>query len=116
MPNIKTVPQIVNIEHYGGDTLELAVNCAAGFVNGRLFKAQLKLARTDTDPAATFTVTPNGPDSCTLMLPAATVADLLGMNLSWKGVWDCQVAPPAAPDPVTTLAQGDVTLTLDVTR
>lgn len=134
MAKLSAVPQTVDLEAYGGDTFTLAVTAPAALVDGRVWTAQIRDTRTSDTVDATFTITPpavaDGP--AYLTLPADVTEGLLaGAPLvnrvnprtgalyavpMYSGQWDVQVAGAGGADPVTTLAQGTFTCTVDVTR
>lgn len=117
MAVIKTIPETVDIDHYGGDTLSLGVSFPAGFVSGRVWTAEVRDTRDAANVVASFTVIPGATedDPITLMLPAATCRTLAA-DLTSNYVWDCQVAPAGGGDPTQTIAQGALKISLDVTR
>jgi hypothetical protein len=123
----------VDLEGWAGDTLTRAITVPAGFIQGRVFTAQVRSAADASIIDATFTVIPPVGDTglpAYLTLSSATTAGLVtggvistrvvsGRTVTqgiYKGVWDVQLAPAGGGDPTTTLCQGKVTITGDVTR
>ena len=131
MAKSSSVPDIADIEHYGGDTLVRQVvidtDDPAGFVAGREWSAQVRSAWDSPTIDAQFVVTPDA-TGCVLTLPSAVTAALLGMTTrdtpgtftivqgKYVGVWDCQLSPAGGGDPTTTVMRGSFTLIGDVTR
>jgi hypothetical protein len=130
--NLSTVPEIVNITHYGGDTLTIEVTPEAGLADGLDWNAQVRSSRTADPTSAVFVVTrPTAPGMPGyLVLPAAETARLCGTApvvqvrladgslfsvAEFQGVYDCQVSN-AGSDPVTTIVQGNLIIQIDVTR
>jgi hypothetical protein len=132
MADINTIPKVVNITHYGGDTLTLQVLAPAELVAGLDWNAQVRPSRESDVIDGTFDITPpavpNGPAYVVLqsevtsaLVGAAAVVRVraqdgsLRMIKQYAGVWDLQVSA-AGDDPVTTLVQGSLTIQVDVTR
>lgn len=132
-PVLDTRPQLVDITHYGSDTLTIEVTAPASLVSGKEWLAQIKTKKEDMVPSASFTITPpavaDGP--AYLILPSAESARLLGLGTAvrertsagtmavvqkYTGFWDCQVSATGGADPVTTLVQGKITIEIDVSR
>jgi len=133
MATISTIPTIVDITHYGGDTFTLEVKAAPEVTEGQSWNADIKLARDSDIVDASFSIIPppagggsayltlSSVDSARLVANAAVVTrrSPSGVQLSIKkytGVWDCQVSHPVDPDPVRTLVQGTFSIEVDVTR
>lgn len=133
MAELTTIPNVVNVRHYGGDTLYIYVKAPPELTDAKEWSAQVRANRLATVVDATFTITPSAGAGLptTLMLPAAVVRDLLddatqirvkdsagqyAMVMRYQGVWDVQIAAAGGTDPVQTLAQGTLTIDLDVTR
>ena len=133
MAESSSIPGTVDIKGYAGDTLTRSVTAPAALVDGLEWTAQIKAARDSDVVDAEFTITPpavaGGP--AYLVLPAAETARLVegaavrrvrtaagqtAYEAVYEGVWDCQVSGVDGADPVTTLVQGKVTITLDVSR
>jgi hypothetical protein len=114
MPKFDTRPTVVDIDHYGGDTLSIRVNVAADVVAGRVWKAQVRTKRTDAVPAADFICLPDS-TGCTVMLESESCKALAAAG-PYKGYWDVQVASTNGRDPVTTFAGGILNISPDVTR
>lgn len=125
MAQLDTRPQVVDIAHYAGDTLTLQITAPSGLISGMDWTAQIRGNRESGQVDAAFTITPTG-TGATLTLSAAESRRLAesgaqtnsarGQVLRYTGAWDVQVAAPGGGDPVTTLAQGTLTIDLDVTR
>lgn len=132
MATLDTTPQIVDIKHYGGDTLTVKVTAPAEVTDGMTWAAQIKAARDAPTPDAEFDIaapaasgdpaflTLTAADSAALVAgtPVVTKRGSNGITRSvqqYVGVWDCQVSA-AGLDPVRTLVQGSITLEMDVTR
>lgn len=132
MSSLDTRPQKVDILHYGGDTLTIRIQAPSSLTDGMTWKADVKAARGSDVVDASFVVTPpvssGGPAFLTLpaAVTAALVADapIVTKRLEdrstrsvqqYVGEWDCQISADGA-DPVTSLAQGTLTIELDVTR
>jgi hypothetical protein len=132
MADLSTVPQVVNLTGYGGDTLTVKIVVPAGVADGAQWDAQVRASRTSEVITSTFTViepaTPGDPGWITLpseetarLTGTAPVVQVRGLDGSLRavqkfvGVWDCQVSN-AGDDPVRTLVQGTITFETDVTR
>jgi len=148
---IDLTPQVLDIKAYGGDTVPILITFPPGYVAGRIWKAQVRTAATNTTTDAEFQVTLGATqdDPVTLILTSESTRALVtsavlraeqeaaakaparasrgpfssadpkvvGAPLaSYKGVWDCQLAPSGGGDPTTTIVRGTVELTLDVSR
>lgn len=131
MAVIDTRPDTVDIIHYAGDTLTIRVEAPASLTDGMTWLAQIKATRDSPTVDAVFNITPpqssGGP--AYLELPAAKTSELAGTGQvlremvagqlaaiqRYSGEWDVQVSDNGA-DPVKTLAQGTLTIELDVTR
>jgi hypothetical protein len=133
MATITTIPTIVDITHYGGDTFTLEVKAAPEVTDGQVWNADIKLARDSDVVDASFSILPPplGGGSAYLTLSSVDSARLVGtapiitrrspsgLLLSiqkYVGVWDCQVSHPTNPDPVRTLVHGTFSIEIDVTR
>jgi hypothetical protein len=120
MATLNSSPDLVDLVGYAGDTLTVTVTAPTSFIAGRVWAAQIRATAGASGVDATFIITPptvtDGP--ATLVLPAAETARLFssGVGKVYAGVWDCQLAPAGGGDPVTTLAQGRLTIGGDVTR
>jgi hypothetical protein len=114
MSSIDTRPQLVDIDHYAGDTLTLHVKIDAALVAGREWAAQVRVRRTNLQPDASFSVetTVDGAD---ITLSTAD-CQRLARRGRFTGFWDVQLYVPGREDPVTTLAQGSLRIHTDVTR
>lgn len=115
MADLSTLPQEANIDAYGGDTLTIHIKISVAEIAGRVFTAQVRSNNTAHKIDASFQVitTSEGAD---IRLLAADTKRLSSRGL-YEGRWDVQLAMAGAdPDPVTTLAYGDLRLHPDVTR
>jgi hypothetical protein len=125
-------PQVVDVNGYAGDTLEIAVVVPTTYINGRTFSAQVRPVVGSDVLSATFEITepvePNGP--AFLRLPSAVTRALvetggarvrtreLGITtniMRFSGVWDCQLSLNGG-DPVRTVAKGALYIDMDVTE
>jgi len=139
--SLDLTPQIFDIKAYGGDTLTIQVSFPAGFVAGRVWRAQVRPTATSAKIDAEFQIIlgANADAPVTLRLTSAVTRALVtegaatllrtptrrtGPSLlavgdplaTYKGVYDCQVAPSGGGDPTNTVVRGNLELTLDVTR
>jgi hypothetical protein len=114
MAELSTLPQEVNIEAYGHDTLTVHIKISAALIAGRVFTAQVRGKATSSKVDATFNVvtTATGAD---IVLSSVDTRRLSSRG-EYLGFWDVQLAPPTGVDPVTTLAYGELKLKPDVTR
>jgi len=124
---LSTVPMVVDVHHYGGDTLNILVVVPAAVIAGRDWDAEVRANREAVDVDATFDVlVGNTADEWYLQLPGAVVSELLATKsvvvrvdgkpvTRYVGVYDAQVSA-AGLDPIQTLVQGTLTIDLDVTR
>lgn len=132
MTTVSTVPMIVDIKAYGGDTLTITVTADASVTAGMHWDAEIRSTRDDETFDATFsikepvvagdpaTLTLSAVDSSRLVNTAPIVErrapdGALRSIQQYVGVWDCQVSNNHL-DPVRTLVQGSITIELDVTR
>lgn len=132
MASLDTTPDNVDITHYAGDTLTIKITAPFSMVNGKDWLAQVRSSKSSAQVDSTFIVTKpvvDG-DSAFLVLPAAETTRLVAnaqtrrvvrdgvalLMAQYKGVWDCQISGTGGTDPVTTLAQGALTIELDVSR
>lgn len=114
MTVLSTLPQVIDIDHYAGDTLTLHITVPTEVIAGRTFVAQVRANKSATKVDATFTVsiTAGGAD---IILPSATSLELTKRGV-FEGFWDVQLQGAGGTDPVTTLAYGELRLHSDVTR
>ena len=112
--DIDTRPQVVNVVHYGGDTLVLHVRVTPEIIGGREFSAQVRSQKISRRIDASFQVilTPTGADIQLLSEDCQRLTE----RGPYTGWWDVQLAMPDGSDPVTTLAYGELKLDPDVTR
>lgn len=131
MATLDTTPEVVDITTYAGDTFTLKVTAPGSLTDGKTWSAVVKASRDSDVVDATFDIIP--PDTsggpAYLTLPSAVTASLVSgaavrtirgtagvrMVQQYSGEWDCQISN-AGSDPVRTLAQGTILITLDVTR
>ena len=115
MAELSTMPQVVNIDHYGGDTLPVHVKISDALIAGRVFSAQVRKTKNAAKIDGTFTVVPVPGVGADIFLPSATCLELTKRG-DYEGFWDVQLAPAGGGDPVTTLAYGELKINSDVTR
>lgn len=114
MPNIDSRPQVIDIDHYAGDTLTLHVKVPALVVDGRAWTAQVR-SRTDSQRiAATFQITETAEGADVVLL--SEDCQRLAKRGKFVGMWDVQLAGVGGADPVTTLVYGELRIHPDVTR
>lgn len=111
---LSTIPDQVDIEHYAGDTLYIAVTVDTAYVAGRTVTAQVRKSKTSNKVDATFVVIPTA-TGFTLQLVAEDTQELAKRG-EYVGWWDVQLAEADGSDPVTTLCFGELKLHNDVTR
>lgn len=113
MADLETIPNEVNIDHYGGDTLVLHIKIDPAVVSGRDWNGQVRSVRAHPKIEAEFKFidTATGVDA---VLESADVQRLSSRG-PFSGVWDIQLSF-AGDDPVTTIAQGSLKIMPDVTR
>lgn len=137
MANLDATPGTVDLAVYSGDTFTFMVTAPAALVEGREWLAQVRSAKDGVTVDAEFTVTPptvpDGPAYLTLWAadttrlcegaPIVRITRRRGKTLpspmlvqQYQGMWDVQVSAPGGIDPVTTLAAGQLTCELDVSR
>lgn len=114
MTALSTLPQVIDIDAYGGDTLIIHIKADTATIAGRTFSAQVRAQPTSTKIDATFSVVTTV-DGADIQLSSAD-AKRLSARGEYEGFWDVQLAPAAGGDPVTTLGYGDLRLHPDVTR
>lgn len=114
MSELSTLPQVIDIDHYAGDTLTVHIKISDEIIAGREFTAQVRASKAAQRVDATFEVilTEEGAD-IVLMSDDSRALTRRG---NYTGYWDVQLAMPDHSDPVTTLAYGELRLHLDVTR
>ncbi|MGV0950002.1 MAG: hypothetical protein ACOYB3_04970 [Azonexus sp.] len=115
MTTLSTLPQVVDIDHYAGDTLPIHIAISDVLIGGRVFSAQVRKTKNSQKIDGTFTVTIIAGVGADIFLPSATCLELTKRG-DYEGFWDVQLAPAAGGDPVTTLAAGALRLHSDVTR
>ena len=114
MADLSTMPEEINVVHYGGDTLTIHIQITAQTIGGRTFFAQVRQKATNSRIDATFgvIVTAEGAD----IVLSSEDSKRLSARGVYEGVWDVQLAEADGSDPVTTLAYGDMVINPDVTR
>lgn len=124
---LSTVPMVVDVHHYGGDTLSLLVEIPAAVVAGRDWDAQVKSSREALTTDAVFDIIPGGTaDEWIMQINGATITELIdtkgvlvrvdGKQITrYVGVYDAQISVGGL-DPIQTVVQGTLTIDLDVTR
>ena len=115
MGAIDTRPQIVDIDHYAGDTLTLHVKVPDSVIAGRVWSAQIRSRRDSTKVDATFVIIPVAGVGADVVLSTAESRRLTSRGM-YNGFWDVQLSLANGADPVTTLAHGEIRLHPDVTR
>lgn len=134
MASLSTVPDVVDIDHYGGDTLTVRIDLPDEFTSAAMeWRAQIKGTREQTTPDAEFAITePSGPGTpAFLVLSSEESGRLVGTGSivrvrakdgslrvirRYVGQWDVQVSGAGGADPVRTLVQGAMKIEIDVTR
>jgi hypothetical protein len=114
MPNIDARPQVIDIDHYAGDTLTLHVKVPTDVVDNRTWKAQVRSTRDAQKIDAEFQITPQSFGADVVLLSAD--CQRLAKRGKYTGYWDVQLAEADGSDPVTTLAYGELRIHPDVTR
>lgn len=120
-PTISVVPQRADLVLYAGDGTQLRLTAKDDTTSDPVdltgaILAQIKRNRIDTTPLTTFAVDTTQADQgiLELTLTGAQTSGLLNTSDRFRGVWDIQwTAPGGEP---RTLAQGNITASLDVTR
>jgi hypothetical protein len=108
------MPQVVDIDHYAGDTLTIHIKVASNVIAGRVFTAQVRSNKSSPKVDATFGVILNAEGADIVLASADCLA--LTRRGPYEGFWDVQLAMPNGADPVTTLGCGELRLHPDVTR
>ena len=114
MTVLSTLPQVIDIDHYAGDTLTIHIKIGAGDIAGRVFSAQVRANKSAVKVDATFSVILTAEGADIVLSSADSLA--LTKRGPYTGFWDVQLAMPDGADPVTTLACGELRLHPDVTR
>lgn len=114
MANIDSRPTVIDIEHYGGDTLSLHVTVDPLVVAGRTWTAQVRSRPASAKLDASFTIYPSETGAIVVLTGEACLE--LARRGLYRGYWDMQLADVNGTDPVTTLAYGKMTIHPDVTR
>lgn len=114
MPDLSTLPQEVNIDHYAGDTLTIHIKIDTAQIAGRQFFAQVRSKAVSNKIDATFGVILTTPGA-DIVLASADCQKLAARGL-YEGFWDVQLAQADGSDPVTTLGYGELRVHPDVTR
>lgn len=113
MPDLDSRPQVINIDHYAGDTLTLHVKIDPAVVAGRQWKAQVRSRPESQRLDAEFLIYEN-PTGADVVLESPDCQKLARRG-EYTGYWDVQLSWNG-DDPVTTLAYGKITIHPDVTR
>jgi hypothetical protein len=114
MPNIDTRPQVINIDHYAGDTLTLHIQVDSAIVAGRTWRAQVRSRPDSQKLEAEFDIVEETWGADVILLHAD--CQRLARRGKFTGFWDVQLAESDGSDPVTTLAYGELRIHPDVTR
>jgi hypothetical protein len=112
---LSTLPQVVDVDHYGGDTLTMHVKISDALIGGRVFTAQVRKTKNSAKIDASFSVVLVPGVGADIVLASADCLELTKRG-DYEGFWDVQLAPAGGGDPVTTLAHGELRLHSDVTR
>jgi hypothetical protein len=115
MTTLSTLPQVVDIDHYAGDTLPIRITISDVLIGSRVFSAQVRKTRNSTKIDASFSVTLIPGTGADIILSSADCLELTKRG-DYEGFWDVQLTPAGGGDPVTTLATGELRLHSDVTR
>ena len=113
MPNIDTRPTVVDIEHYGGDTLSLHVTVDPLIVAGRTWAAQVRSQPASPRLDASFSIFPTATGIVAVL--SSEASSNLARRKKYQGYWDLQLSDDGG-DPVDTLAYGKIIVHPDVTR
>jgi hypothetical protein len=114
VPNIDARPQVVDIDHYAGDTLTLHIQVPTEVVNGRTWRAQVRSRRDSQRLDAEFQIVEQTWGADVILLHAD--CQQLAKRGKYTGYWDVQLSAADGSDPVTTLAYGELRIHPDVTR
>jgi len=114
MTILNTLPQVVDIDHYAGDTLTIHIKATPEVIGGRVFTAQVRANKSSNKVDATFQVILNA-EGADIVLLSADSRELTRRG-DYEGFWDVQLAMADGADPVTTLGCGILRLHSDVTR
>lgn len=114
MPDIDTRPTVVDIEHYGGDTLSLHVTIDPLVEAGRTWTAQVRSRPASPKLDASFDIYPDSTGAFVVLSGESCLE--LARRRKYVGYWDLQLADVHGGDLVTTLAYGKLTIHPDVTR
>ena len=133
MGAIDVRPQVVDISAYACDTLSFTVNVSDGFADGKEWHGEIRAVRGQAVADAEFTITPQTGGAVVSLSAAQTRAlaeagvvvqsappsrygatPQAAAVVRYTGEWDVQISQGGA-DPVTTLAQGSITIDMDVT-
>lgn len=115
MTILDTRPQVVDVDHYAGDTLTMHIKISDALIGGRVFSAQVRKTKNSARIDATFSVILVPGTGADIVLASADCLELTKRG-DYEGYWDVQLAPAGGGDPVTTLAHGELRLHSDVTR
>jgi hypothetical protein len=114
VPDLDSRPQVINIDHYAGDTLTLHVKVDSAVVAGRTWKAQVRSRPESQRVDAEFYIYENATGADVVL--ESPDCEKLAKRGKYTGYWDVQLAEANGLDPVTTLAYGKITVHTDVTR
>ena len=114
MPDIDTRPTVIDIDHYGGDTLSLHVTIDPLVEAGRTWTAQVRSRPASPKLDASFDIYPDSTVAFVVLSGESCLK--LARRGKYRGYWDMQLADVDGDDPVTTLAYGKLTIYPDVTR
>ena len=112
---LDSTPGRVDLVGYAGDTLTVTITAPDTLVAGKVWAAQVRATRDPGAPVdATFTITPPAvADGPAYVVLAADDTALLAATGEYAGQWDCQVSNAVE---TRTLAQGSITIKVDVTQ
>ena len=114
MSVLSTLPPVIDIDHYAGDTLTIHVVVSDAVIAGRVFTAQVRANKSAVKVDATFSVILNAEGADIVLSSADSLA--LTKRGPYTGFWDVQLAQADGSDPVNTLGCGELRLHCDVTR
>ena len=116
-PKISRVPETLDLALYAGDGVAIRLSLTTAtdtpVIATGTMQAQIRTARSATDPAAEFT-TAIQDNAVVISLSGAQTQTLVSDDDRFEGVWDLQWVPEGGEP--KTLLQGKVTCDADVTR